>query len=80
MAIDSEGRVAVAHPGMGAVWVFNKIGEPVHRVRACTDVFVTNVAYGGPERRTMYITEAHGAAVLMAEMDVAGYPMFSHLD
>lgn len=80
MAIDVEGRVVVAHPGMGAAWIFSKQGEPVYRVRSCTDVFVTNVAYGGPSRQTLYMTEAYSGAVLSAGLDVPGYPMFSHVD
>jgi gluconolactonase len=35
IAMDVEGRVAVAHPGMGAVRVFDRQGEPVRRVRCC---------------------------------------------
>ena len=51
--MDVEGRVAVAHPGMGAVWIFSRTGEPVSRIRACEGMRVTNVAYGGrPGRRS----------------------------
>ncbi|HET8529754.1 MAG TPA: SMP-30/gluconolactonase/LRE family protein, partial [Methylomirabilota bacterium] len=54
MAMDVEGRVAVAHPGMGSVWVFDRRGEPVRRVRCCEGFRPTNVAYGGPEMKTLY--------------------------
>jgi gluconolactonase len=80
MAVDTEGRVAVAHPGMGAVWIFARTGEPVVRIRACEGVRVTNVAYGGPDRRTLFMTEADSGAVLAADVDVPGQPMYSHLD
>src|SRR6266545_4198746 len=72
MAMDVEGRLAVAHPGLGAVWVFSRTGEPVSRIRACEGLRVTNVAYGGPERKTLFMTEADSGAVLAADLDVPG--------
>jgi gluconolactonase len=78
MAMDVEGRVAVAHPGMGSVWVFDRRGEPVRRVRCCEGFRPTNVAYGGPEMKTLYITEADSGTVQTAELDVPGLPLFSH--
>jgi gluconolactonase len=80
MAMDVEGRVAVAHPGIGAVWVVSRIGEPICRIRACEGMRVTNVAYGGPDRKTLYMTEADSGAVLAADLDVPGLVMYSHLD
>jgi len=80
MAMDVEGRVAVAHPGMGAVWIFSRTGEPVSRIRACEGMRVTNVAYGGPDRKPLFMTEADSGAVLAADLDVPGLPMYSHLD
>ena len=80
MAMDVEGRVAVAHPGMGAVWIFSRAGEPVVRVRACEGMRVTNVAYGGAAGKTLFMTEADSGAVLAADLDVPGQPMYSHLD
>jgi gluconolactonase len=36
----------------------------------------TNVAYGGADRRTLYITESETGSVLAADMPVAGRPMY----
>ena len=80
MAVDVEGRVAVAHPGMGAVWIFSRAGEPMIRIRACEGMRVTNVAYGGSDRKTLFMTEADSGAVLAADVDVPGQPMYSHMD
>ena len=80
MAMDVEGRISVAHPGMGSVWVFNRLGEPVERIRCCEGLRPTNVAFGGPERKTLYITEADSGTVQMAELEVPGCPMYSHLE
>ena len=39
----------------------------------------TNIAYGGTDRRTLYITESESGSILRAAMPVAGKAMFSHL-
>ncbi len=40
-------------------------------------LMTTNVAYGGPERRTLCITEADTRLVLMAKVPVSGLGMYS---
>ena len=79
LALDSEGRLAIAHVGMGSVWVVDRLGEPVYRVRSCAGLHTTNAAFGGSDGKTLYITEAGTGSILRAELDVAGKPMFSHL-
>ena len=78
LALDAEGRLAIAHVGMGSVWVVDRIGEPVFRVRTCTDLHTTNVAFGGPDGRRLFITESGSGCILVASLDVPGKPMFSH--
>ena len=68
----------VAHVGSGSVWVFDRRGEPVRRLRCCEGFRPTNVAYGGPDMRTLYITEADSGTVQTAELDVPGLVLFSH--
>ncbi|MBI1735984.1 MAG: SMP-30/gluconolactonase/LRE family protein [Candidatus Rokubacteria bacterium] len=80
LAMDTEGRVAAAHPGSGNVWVFNRRGEPVWRIRLCEGTFATNVAYGGPDMRRLYITEVDSGTVQVADLDVPGLPLFSHVE
>jgi gluconolactonase len=77
LALDSEGRLLIAHVGLGVVWVVDRLGQPVYRIEACSGHHTTNVAFGGADRKTLYITESSGAAILRAELDVAGKPMFS---
>jgi gluconolactonase len=79
LALDAEGRLAIAHVGMGTVWIVDRLGEPVYRVRSCTDLHTTNVAFGGPEGKTLFITESGSGSILRADLDVPGKPMFSHL-
>lgn len=76
MALDEQGNLAVAHAGLGTVWLFNVLGEPIARVRSCTGVMTTNVAYGGPDRKTLFITESETGTILAADMPVPGRKMF----
>src|SRR5258708_3414210 len=47
LALDSQGRLFIAHVGMGAVWVGDALGEPVYRIRAGAEPDTTNMAFGG---------------------------------
>jgi gluconolactonase len=78
MAVDKTGGLAVAHAGLGAVWVFDRLGEPTARIVSPAGVRTTNVAYGGPEMRDLYITESEDGCILRARLPVAGHAMFSH--
>ena len=78
LAVDEEGGLAVAHLGLGCVWLFNRFGEPTGRIRSSAGRATTNVAYGGADRRQLYITEADTGQVLIADVAVPGQPMFSH--
>jgi gluconolactonase len=78
MAIDAAGNLVVVHAGFGTAWLFSALGEPLARIRSCAGIRTTNVAYGGPDRGTLYITEAEHGVVLRARLEVPGRPMFSH--
>lgn len=75
MALDLDGNLAVCHPGLGAVWLFNQGGEPILRVDSATGRVVTNCAYGGPDNTYLYITEAETGTVLRAKMPTPGRTM-----
>jgi gluconolactonase len=78
MAVDEAGNLVVVHAGFGTVWQFDPLGEPIARIRSCAGIRTTNVAYGGPDRRTLFITEAEHGVILTARMPVPGRPMYSH--
>jgi gluconolactonase len=78
MALDEQGGLVVAHAGMGSVWHFNELGEPIGRVRSCTGLMTTNVAFGGADRKDIYITESTTGTILKARLSVAGKVMYSH--
>ncbi|HEY5292045.1 MAG TPA: SMP-30/gluconolactonase/LRE family protein [Burkholderiales bacterium] len=78
MALDEHDGLAVAHPDMGAVWMFNRRGEPSYRVQSCRSDVVTNVAFGGADRKTLYITDSGSGCILTARVPVAGALLYSH--
>lgn len=79
LAIDEAGNLAVAHVGLGAVWLFSHLGEPLCRITSCAGLATTNVAYGGSQRKSLYITEAESGSILKAELDTPGRRMYSHM-
>jgi len=78
MAMDAEGNLAVAHPSLGVIWLFDRKGVPIYRVNSCAGSMTTNIAYGGDGGRYLYITESTTGSILRAEMPVPGRPMYSH--
>ncbi len=79
LALDADGNLYVCHVGMGSVWVFSPLGEPLYRIRSCAGLTTTNLAFGGAESRELYITESESGSILRATVPVPGRPMFSHL-
>ena len=78
IALDDDGDVVVAHPTLGAVWVFSRIGLPLHYIRSCAGEMTTNVAFGGDDNKTLFITESRTGSILSARLPTAGRAMFSH--
>jgi gluconolactonase len=77
MAMNEDGGLAVAHVGMGCVWIFDRRGRPVQCIDTPQGVLSTNIAYGGPDRRALFITEGISATILAADVPVAGRLLFS---
>ena len=72
LAVDAEGGLLVAHPGLG-VWRFDRLGRPTHHIEPEGSAFITNLAFGGPDMRSVFMTESHTGQVLRAELPVPGY-------
>jgi gluconolactonase len=80
LALDAEGGLLIAHTGFGSVWRLSRTAEPLLRIRSCAGISTTNLAFGGPQGRDIFITESQTGSVLCAKLDVAGATMFSHQD
>ncbi|MDH4571541.1 SMP-30/gluconolactonase/LRE family protein [Salinicola acroporae] len=77
LALTRDNGVVVCQTGMGLVWVHDELGVPIAVVKSPKGLGTTNCAFGGPEGRTLYITESDSGSILCAELPVAGLPMAS---
>jgi len=75
LAMDLDGRLLVANPGLAYVWVLSPRGEPVQVLTGTSGHSLTNVAFGGPAGTTLFATDSTSGEILTAEMDVAGMPL-----
>ncbi len=75
LAVDRAGRLIVANPGLGYAWVLNHRAEPEIVLRSGAGMSLTNVAFGGPDRKTLYCTESVTGTVLRATLDQPGLPL-----
>ncbi len=81
MAVDTQGNVAIAHAGGGAVWVWSNLGLPLYRITSCDGgLLTTNVAFGGPDNRTLFITNSLSQSIITADLPHPGEPMFGLMD
>lgn len=69
LAMDRKGRLAVAHIGLGVVWLFSPRGEPLFRIESCAGTHTTNMAFSADDRQ-LYITESETGSILVAELPV----------
>lgn len=72
LALDAAGNLLVAHASLGHVFMLAPNGELLARLPSVAGTTCTNVAFGGPERRTLYITESLTGTVLMADLPNPG--------
>ncbi|MBS0451894.1 MAG: SMP-30/gluconolactonase/LRE family protein [Proteobacteria bacterium] len=75
LAVDAQGRLLVANPGLGYVWVLNSRAEPVEVLRGPAGASTTNLAFGGPQRSTLYVTDSTHGHVLRLPMSAPGLPL-----
>ncbi|OQM76064.1 SMP-30/gluconolactonase/LRE family protein [Manganibacter manganicus] len=70
--IDRAGNILVAHASLGCVFVHDRYGELIARIVSCRGRTVTNLAFGGADRKTLFITESETGSVLVADWYVPG--------
>jgi gluconolactonase len=75
---DQEDGLVVCHLGVG-VWRFDSNCLPTHLAHAGKHHrLMTNIAFGGPQRRTLFITDSLNGEIVTAEMPVPGKKLFAH--
>jgi gluconolactonase len=73
--MDAEDGLIVCHLGVG-IWRFDANCLPTHLVYAESHRLMTNVAFGGADGKTLYITDSMNGEILTAKMPVAGKAMY----
>ncbi|KAK8055970.1 hypothetical protein PG993_001197 [Apiospora rasikravindrae] len=59
LALDEEGNLFICHPSLGSVFVVDVNGIPKARIVSGTEgINLTNCCFGGPEHKTLYITDS----------------------
>lgn len=75
LAMDTDNNLLIANPGLGYVWRLNGRGEPTAIWTSPVGASCTNIAFGGPERKTVYCTESATGTILRFDTEVAGLPL-----
>lgn len=75
LAVDAQGRLLVANPGLGYIWVLNGRAEPQWVLRGPAGASTTNLAFGGVDRQWLYVTDSTHGQILRTKMDVPGLPL-----
>ncbi len=75
MAFDEGGNLYVAHYGGGKVAIFDPAGDLVNAI-PIPGSQVTNVAFGGADRRTLVITDVETGSIYQTRVAVPGQPLF----
>lgn len=70
MAVDCLGNLYVTEHTLQHVRVISPAGEEIAEIKV--DANITNAAFGGPERKTLFLTGA--GAIWKLQLDVAGFP------
>ncbi|MBH68353.1 MAG: gluconolactonase [Rhodospirillaceae bacterium] len=78
LAMDENGGLLICHAGLGSVWHFDSLGQPLHRIRSCEGLMTTNMVFGGADNRLLFITESETGTILVAELPTKGQAMESH--
>ncbi|EJT71085.1 gluconolactonase [Gaeumannomyces tritici R3-111a-1] len=73
LRVDEEGNLFVCHPSLGSVFVVDKQGVPKARIVSGTKgINLTNCCFGGPEHKTLYITDSLEGNVQKVEWHCRG--------
>lgn len=76
ICFDERGRILCAGHGASSIYVFPPEGGSAERVIEMDDEDVTNLCFGGPTLRTLYVTESDAGRVVSIEWDERGMVLF----
>ena len=73
---DSQDGLLVCHLGVG-IWRFDDNGLPTHLIHSGdAHRLMTNIAFGGSDNKTLYITDSLNGNIMTADFPIAGKKMY----
>jgi len=72
LAMDTAGNLFVAHASLGKVFVLDREGYEIAHIRSNRGPTTTNLAFGGKDKKTIFITESATGSVLKAKWHIPG--------
>lgn len=73
LALDEEGNLFICHPSLGSIFVVDTHGVPKARiVSGSPGINLTNCCFGGPEHKTLYITDSLEGNIQTVEWQCRG--------
>ncbi|KAF2171559.1 hypothetical protein M409DRAFT_63780 [Zasmidium cellare ATCC 36951] len=72
LAVDEEGSLFVCHPSLASVFVVDKHGMPKARIASADGMNLTNCTFGGPDGKTIFITDSLKGNIQKVEWHCAG--------
>lgn len=72
LAMDVGGSLFVTLAGRGVTVALDRFAEPRLILRSPTGSLVTNLAFGGADKKTLFCTESETGSILSTRMEVAG--------
>jgi gluconolactonase len=76
LAMDENGRLLVANPGLAFVWVLGPCAEPQEVLTGPSGASITNLTFGGADRKTLFCTDSTHGKILSAQMIASGTPLY----
>jgi gluconolactonase len=77
LAINEAGHLLVANPGLAYVWVLNHLAEPVEILKGISGTSLTNLAFGGQDKKTLYCTDSTNGQIMKANVSIAGAKIYA---
>ena len=76
LAVDEEGNLFICHPSLGSVFVVNSDGIPEARIVTAPGggKNLTNCTFGGPDGKTLFITDSIEGNVQCVQWHCRGVP------
>ena len=72
LAMDESGRLLVANPGLAYIWVLGPRAEPEEVLTGQTGASITNMAFGGTDRKKLFCTDSTHGNLMCIDMSKAG--------